>query len=201
MGILQSLFGGSKSSSGAEANSAGFQQSSGTSQQSSNSTSSSQSGNQSFDLLSRILSPVVGGGAGGFQQLGEELSGGFEGYKDKAGFNFLMDRGAGDITSNAAAKGLLNSGGTLKGLTKFATELGDTFYGNYLDKLGNFSQLGLGAASPLVGAGSFSNSAGNSSSSGQSQNSSYGEDMSTSSQWAKGKDSGKGIIGTLGSLF
>lgn len=197
MGFLQSVFGGSKSSSGGSSESYGTSSSSGSSQQ--QSQQQSQSGNKSLDLLTRLLSPAVQGGQQGFAQLGDELAGGFEGYKDKAGFNFLMDRGAGDITSNAAAKGLLNSGGTMKGLTKFAMGLGDTFYGNYLDKLGNFSQLGLGAASPLVGAGSFSNSSG--SSSGFSENRSFAEDRSTSEQFSKGKDSGKGILGTLGSLF
>lgn len=201
MGILSTLFGGSKNSSGGQSESSGFSTSSGTSTSGSNSSSLQSSGNKSFDMLSSILNPVVGGGAGGFKQLGDELSGGFQGYKDKAGFNFLMDRGMGDITANASAKGLLNSGGSLKALTKFATGLGDTFYGNYLDKLGNFAGMGLGAASPLVGAGSFSSGQSNATSFGNSQNSAYSEEESTSSEWAKGKDKGKGIIGTLGSLF
>lgn len=201
MGLLSSLFGGSKSSSGGESESSGFSRSSGTSTSGSTSASSQVSGNKAFGTLEPLLIPAVGGGVKMFSQGANELAGGFDGYKDNAGFNFLMDRGMGDITSGAAAKGLLRSGGTMKGLQKFGTSLMDTFYNNYLDKVGNFASLGLGAASPVVGAGSYSTGQSNSNSFGNSQNDSYSENLATSSEWSKGKNKGGGIIGTLGSLF
>ena len=68
---------------------------------------------------------------------------------------------------------MMNSGATAKALAKFETDLGSTMYNNWLDRLGNFSQTGLGAASPIIAAG----------------------------QWSKGQQSGKSNGGILSSLF
>lgn len=144
-GVVRSLFGGSKEES--------------------------QSSNRAWDFLSSALSPAIAQGTNNLNTLSETLGRGFDDYKKNAGFDFLYNKGTRDIAGSAAAKGLLNSGSTAKALAKYEGDLGSTMYSNWLDRLAGASQLGLGAASSLVGAGAQSS--------------------------GKGVDSGKGIIGTL----
>jgi hypothetical protein len=142
MGILGALFGGSKSKS------------------------TSTSSNKAFDFLKDAFGGGVSAGAGGINALGSELSGGFEGFKDKAGFDFGLNEGMDAITGNAAASGLLRSGSTGKALTRFGNDYQSGMYMNYLDRLGQLGQLGLGAGGVLAGAGGESTGT----SSGKSQN-------------------------------
>lgn len=160
-GIVRSLFGGSKS------------------QNQSQSTSSASSSNRAWDLVSSGLGPVMQGGANVFNNLTNELGGGFNDYKDKAGFNFQLNRGQNDIIGKGAARGLLNSGSTAKALAKYETDLGSTMYNNWLDRLLGVSQVGINAANPIVGAGNIYNATSQSTASGS------------------GTDSGRGILGSL----
>lgn len=134
MGILGALFGGSKQ----------------------------KSDNKSFDFLKGALSPAISGGVNSLNSLTGELAGGFDGYKKNAGFDFAMGEGLKGITGTAASGGLLRSGSAGKAFQRFGTGLTGQFYDNFLNKLGLASQLGLGAANSLAGAGQQS--------SGKSQN-------------------------------
>lgn len=156
-GVIRTLFGGSKSE-----NSSASQQS---------------SSNRAWGSLKDPLSGITGGGANVFNKLTDALSGGFDDYKKNAGFDFALNRGQQGITGNAAARGLLNSGSTMKGLAEFETGLGSQFYNNWLDRLNNVAQTGIGAGGVLTGAGGVSSG--------------------TSTSKGGATDSGKGILGTL----
>lgn len=70
---------------------------------------------------------------------------GFENYKASTGYQDLLDTGSKAITGNAASKGLLNSGATLKALETFGQNLASTTLGSYLDKLMGVVNPGLQA--------------------------------------------------------
>jgi hypothetical protein len=137
MGLLQSLFGGSNSESS--------------------------STNKSYDFLKDALGPGIGAASGGINALAGELSGGFDDYKKKSGFNYQLGEDIKGITGGSAASGLLRSGPTAKGLARHITGFGNREYGNYLDRLGGLGQLGLGGAGVLAGAGQESKGEGSSS--------------------------------------
>jgi hypothetical protein len=129
MGILSSLFGGGKSSST----------------------------NLAYPQLNAALSPAVDTGVNALNTLGSNL-GSFDDYKKNAGFDFTLGESLKGITGASAARGMLNSGMTGKAFQKYGTNLTNQFYENWLNKLGNVSQLGLGAAGTLAGAGQVNTS-------------------------------------------
>lgn len=137
MGILGSLFGGSKQSSA--------------------------STNKSYDFLQGALGDTVGKGVNFFDRLGDELAGGFDGFKKKAGFDFQLGEGLRGITGGRAAMGALRSGDTGKDYVRFGNNLQSGMYGNYLDRLGGMSDKAMQAAGILAGAGQESTSKGKSS--------------------------------------
>jgi hypothetical protein len=137
-GIISTLFGGSQSKSSGKAE--------------------SQSSNKAWDVLRDPLTSQVQGGANVFNQLTDVLSRGFDDYKKNAGFDFALNRGQQGITGNAASRGLLNSGSTMKGLAEFETGLGSQYYNNWLDRLKGAAGTGIGAGGVLTGAGTNSTS-------------------------------------------
>lgn len=78
-------------------------------------------------------------------------SGQFDNYLKNFGFDQELSQGSRAITGNQAAKGLLGSGSTLKGLQRYGLGLRDQYRGNFLNLLGNQQALGLNAAG--IGAG------------------------------------------------
>lgn len=78
----------------------------------------------------------------------------FSNYQNSTGTQFQLNEGSKAITTNNAAKGLLNSGATLKALTKYGQNLGSTTFNNYLSQLGGLQQAGLSAGGAIGGAGS-----------------------------------------------
>jgi hypothetical protein len=128
MGLLGSLFGGSKSTSK----------------------------NSAYGDISSAFKPGLSTTANVFNYLAGELGGGFDQYKDKAGFNFALNQGSRNISGSAAMRGLLNSGTTSKALARFESELGNQFYNNYLDKMSGVVGLGNQQAGILSGAGQVS---------------------------------------------
>lgn len=64
---------------------------------------------------------------------------GFNNYLKSTAYNFQLDQGQNAIGSDAAAKGLLNSGGTAKALTQYGQNLAGTTFNNYLGQLGNLN--------------------------------------------------------------
>lgn len=82
----------------------------------------------------------------------------FQNYLGSSGYNFMMDQGQRGITGSAAARGLLGSGSTLKGLTQFGQNLGSTTFNNYLGQLGSLVSAGQGSMNTLAAAGQQSKS-------------------------------------------
>jgi hypothetical protein len=76
---------------------------------------------------SSALMNMLGLGGGGASM--------FDAYRDSSNYDFVRDQGTQAITSNAAAKGLLGSGGTMKALSNYGQQTADSFAGNYMDRL------------------------------------------------------------------
>lgn len=84
----------------------------------------------------------------GQQPLGTDAQNGFNNYLNSTAYNFQLGQGQNAINSNAAAKGLMQSGGTAKALTQYGQNLAGTTFNNYLGQLGNLnSQQGATATS------------------------------------------------------
>jgi hypothetical protein len=75
----------------------------------------------------------------------------FDSYKDAAGYNFNLQNGSDALNSSNAAKGMLKSGSALKGLTKFQTDLANTYAQNWLGNVGNSRDNAFNAANALAG--------------------------------------------------
>lgn len=92
---------------------------------------------------------------GGLLGLGgtAEQDAAFKNFMDSTGYQFLLDSGSKAITGNMAAKGLLNSGATLKALTNFGQNLASTKTAEMMGLLQGMAGIGAGAAGSLAGAG------------------------------------------------
>lgn len=142
MGLLGALFGGSKNKS------------------------SNESGNKAYGAIAPIATQGYQAGTNGLNMLADQLKGGFQDYMKNAGFDFALGQGLKGITGAGAAQGLLNSGATGRRIAEFGNNLKSQFYGNYLDKLGQLSQLGLGQGGLLASAGQYSKGEGSGKSNG-----------------------------------
>lgn len=131
-GIVKGLFGGSDNSS------------------------TQQSSNRAWDVLKDPLSGAVQTGTNALGSLNDIIGQGFDAFKKNSGFDFALNKGTRDRVGAAASKGIMNSGATAKALARYETDLGSQTYGNWLDRIGQVSQLGLGAGNTLVGAGGVS---------------------------------------------
>lgn len=146
------------------------------SKQQSTSSSVSNTYNQAYPALSASLSPVVGQAAssGDFiqQLLGMKGDAGandaFNKYLDSTGYNFQLQQGSNAITDNAAARGLLNSGSTLKALNNYGQNMGGQYFNNFIQQLMGLGTQGIQAGQTLAGAGNVNNSSSKSQSTGQS---------------------------------
>jgi hypothetical protein len=126
--------------------------------------STSETGNRAFDSLSPTLlgQSQLGASSGNFlaQLLG--LQGGSEGanamsqFKDSSAYDFLQSEGSNAVSQNNAAKGLLASGATARGITDRATNMANTFQTDYLDRLFGLGTQGNQSASILSDAGRYS---------------------------------------------
>lgn len=86
-------------------------------------------------------------GLGGDQAAAEEA---FNNYLSSTGYQANLKSGTNAINSSAAARGLLNSGATLKATQRFGQELGSQYFNNYLGQVGNVANRGLSASSDLA---------------------------------------------------
>lgn len=132
----------------------------------------STSGNYAYEGLNSSLSPSVGfvGQAGdslaallGLTGDSTAQQGALDNFAHSGGMDWLMDRGNRGVVANNAAKGLLKSGSTLKGMQAFSQGLSSTYLGKYMDNLFNLSKLGLGSAGILSDAGKYGTQSGSSS--------------------------------------
>lgn len=132
----------------------------------SKSTSSSTSSNRAFDAISNIYTPAAQGGVAAQNfiaqllglQGGDAAKQGFQNYLNSSGYKFQLGEGMKAITSSNAAKGLLNSGATLKGMQNYGQGLAASKFNDYLAQLGGVMQGGLGAGGLITSAGQTSSS-------------------------------------------
>jgi len=124
----------------------------------------SESGNKAYSSLNTALMPAVNNGVGASNSLAQMLgmggsasqNEGFANYRKNGGYDFLMNEGIRGITGNAASRGLLRSGSTLKGISKYSSGLASTYLDNYLKNLLGLGQLGTANAGILSDAGKYS---------------------------------------------
>lgn len=152
------------------------------------STASNVSYNKAYDAVAGGMTPLLGlagQGASGLEALLGGDASGLNKYKAATGFDKTLSMGMDGLAGGNAARGLLRSGATSKGLVNYAQGLETQSAGDYMDRLLGLSGLGFNAANALTGAGGYSE--------GQSQ--------STSSSKTKsgiGKFLGAGLAGVAG---
>jgi hypothetical protein len=69
----------------------------------------------------------------------------YQRYLESTGYQGALEAGTDAITSNAAARGALGSGATLRELQRYGTQLGQQSFNNYLGQLSGISGMGLQA--------------------------------------------------------
>lgn len=139
---------------------------------------SSTSSNLAYPGLSQAFGGQISTGTGANTMLGNLLGLGntqagvdaFNNYRNSAGYQAEEKAGTQAITNNNAARGLLQSGDTLKSISQYGTDLTNRYYNNYLQDLLGLSGQGVAAGGLLSDAGRVSSS----SSSGNSSNKSGG---------------------------
>ena len=75
----------------------------------------------------------------------------FKRFRDSTGFNFRLGEGQRAITGSRAARGLLDSGATLKALNEFGQNIASDEFNNFLAQLGSVEDRGLRAANAITG--------------------------------------------------
>lgn len=130
----------------------------------------SKSENKAFPWLQSTYggtsTALINQGQEGLNRVQDFISGkdtsGFDQYRRSAGYQNIFDEAMRGVTSNAAARGLLSSGPTLRATQDHAGRLAQQAYENYLAQLsGAASQqmnAGQGLASIISGAGGVSTS-------------------------------------------
>lgn len=131
--------------------------------------------NRAFPFLMSTLAPQVRTGVQAGNALADLLNiggnrsagaaRGYQNFLNSTGYQHQFSQGQEAITTSNAARGLLNSGETLKRLTTFGQGLAAQSFQNYLANVAGVANLGLGAAGTISGAGGFSQSRGQSTSS------------------------------------
>lgn len=161
-------------------------------QSSSQQTTQSQSNNQAYPMLSQALGGQVSNATGASNGIAAMLGLGgdqeaqnqaFQNFRNSTGYQFGLDQGTHAITSNAAAKGLLNSGATAKALNTYGQNYANTQYQNYLNPLQNLINSGNQAGGVIANAGQ--------------QSSSSGQSTSTGSEFNGGKSGAAGPLGSI----
>lgn len=120
--------------------------------------------NQAYPYVQQQYGGQVSNGTGANDMVSNLLGTGdtaegqaaFENYKNSAGYQAAEHAGTQAITNSNAAKGLLQSGDTLKGISQFGTDLTNQHYNNYLDRLLGLSSQGIQAGGLISGAGQVS---------------------------------------------
>jgi hypothetical protein len=113
---------------------------------------------QSFSAPAQSM---VSAGQQGLMGVQNFLSGadtsGFDNYRRSSGYQNIFDEAMRGVTGSAAARGLMASGSTLRGLQNRGSQLAQQNYGNYLNQLMGVSQAqlqgGLGLANVITGSG------------------------------------------------
>lgn len=179
----------------------------------------SSSDNQSYGLLSSMLSGTLGNADKASAQMADMLglngatgqNAGFQKFLDSSNFNFINDQGGRSISGNAAAKGLLGSGAFGKSISDYGQNTAKSYLNDYLAQLMGTGNQGISAGSTISGAGGRSSSSNsslgtsNSTSSGLSYGNSSGSSFGTSQGTSTGQSTGtssttQGLSSLLGSF-
>jgi hypothetical protein len=105
------------------------------------------------------LDPYSTAAQGAPSMLGDSLGlGGAEGtrraqeaFTAGPGYQFALDQGLQALNRSAASRGMLASGNNTQDILRFSQGLAGQEFGNWQNRLGDFSQLGLGAAQGQTG--------------------------------------------------
>lgn len=99
---------------------------------------------------------VAGGNLNALLGLGgdeEAARGALNDYMGSTAYDFQLNRGFDSITSNRAARGALDSGGTLKALENYRSGLSRSYLSDYLALLSQQQGVGISGANALAGVG------------------------------------------------
>lgn len=77
----------------------------------------------------------------------------FDTFRGSTGYQFQLDQGLKAVNSNAYARGMGDSGATLKALQTRGQGIADSSANNYIAQLTGLQNTGVGAASSLAGVG------------------------------------------------
>jgi hypothetical protein len=89
-----------------------------------------------------------------------QATGAFNKYLGSTGYLFQLGQGQNAVNSNAAAAGMLNSGGTLKSLQQYGQGLAGNYFNTYLGQLGGLSGAGQQTLNTIGSAGTNGGAAG-----------------------------------------
>jgi hypothetical protein len=123
--------------------------------------SKSKAKNVNNNLLTQQFSPLINQGVDANNRVNALLGGdtsGFDAFKRATGFNFDLERGFGDIGSQAAARGVLRSGAAGRSMQDFGLGLQNRYAQTYLQSLLGQTQGALGAGGILASTGQESTS-------------------------------------------
>jgi hypothetical protein len=125
-----------------------------------------ESKNLAYPMISKQYSgtarDLIGQGQGGLNSLlgilqGTDNGAGYETYKNSTGYNNIFDEAMRGVTGSAAARGLLASGSTVRGLADRGGQLAQQNFSNYLGQLLGVSQAqlqgGQGVLNTIAGTG------------------------------------------------
>jgi hypothetical protein len=102
-------------------------------------------GQRAFSQAQNLL-----GVGGGTPETMAASQGGFQNYLDSAGYRTQMKGGIDALNSNAAARGMLKSGATLKATQRFGSGLGQQYFNNYIGQLMGQAQMGQSADTTMA---------------------------------------------------
>ncbi len=71
---------------------------------------------------------------------------GFDEFREDPGYRYALDQGTQQVQSSAAARGMLQSGGTLKAIQDRGMNLADQGFSNYISRLRAAAESGQNAA-------------------------------------------------------
>lgn len=133
------------------------------------SKTSSSSGNQAYGFIKDAFGGQAQSGANANNALAGLLGIGgdpaaansaFQNYLGSTGYQFQLNQGNNAINSNQATHGLLNSGATINASQAMGQNLASNYFNTYLQQLAGMNQQALGAGQLIAGAGQTSSSKG-----------------------------------------
>ncbi len=102
------------------------------------------------------------GGMYGIGPNGEKIAPDFSSFAQTPDYKFAFDQGISALDKSAAARGRLNSGGQMKGITRFGQGLATQNFNNYANRLASLAGIGQSANAQGAAAGqNYANQVGN----------------------------------------